>query len=301
MTAASPLLARPQLATGRRHPSLEGSPSDARILVVAHVYYPEVWFDIEDRLVRIPEPYDLVISLVEGRTEVLEPEIATRLPHAMIHRIPNLGRDLGSLVDLAGAGLFDDYDAILKVHTKRSPHRIDGDAWRVALLDGLMPSPEGIRRFVELLRRDRSVGLVVPSGSLHGPETWGSNQVLVEALAARIPFAFDPDVLRYPPGRCIGRARGFSAGSPIFGLGASISSPKRVTSTARPRTRSSASSEWPRRHPGSTSSTLPTSPLGCTVCGGGRPAGRRCSPSIFRSSIRSRRTTPGGEAGLPIG
>ena len=111
------------------------------MLVVAHVYYPEVWFDIEDRLVRIPEPYDLVVSLVEGRTEVLEPEIAARLPQAMIHRVPNLGRDLGPLIELAGAGVFDGYDAILKVHTKRSPHRIDGDAWRVALLDALMPSP----------------------------------------------------------------------------------------------------------------------------------------------------------------
>ena len=118
----------------------------------------------------------------------------------MIHRVPNLGRDLGSLVELAGAGVFDGYDAILKVHTKRSPHRVDGDAWRVALLDGLMPSPEGIRRIVELLRRDRSVGLVVPTGHVGGPETWGSNQVLVEALAARIPFAFDPDMLRYPRG-----------------------------------------------------------------------------------------------------
>ena len=106
----------------------------------------------------------------------------------------------GSLVELAAAGVFDGYDAILKVHTKRSPHRQDGDAWRVALLDGLMPSPEGIRRIVELLRRDRSVGLVVPTGHLGGPETWGSNQALVEALAARIPFAFDPDLLRYPCG-----------------------------------------------------------------------------------------------------
>ena len=200
MTAASPLLAHPQFATARRHPSLEGSRSDARVLVVAHVYYPEVWFDIEDRLSRMPEPYDLVISLVEGRTEALEPEIASRLPRAMVLRVPNLGRDLGSLVELAGAGVFDGYDAILKVHTKRSPHRIDGDAWRIALLDGLMPSPEGIRRIVELLRRDPAVGLVVPSASLHGAETWGSNQVLVEALAARIPFAFDPDALRYPAG-----------------------------------------------------------------------------------------------------
>ena len=200
VTAASPLLAHPQFATARPHPSVEGSRSDARVLVVAHVYYPEVWFDIEDRLARMPEPYDLVISLVEGRTEALEPEIASRLPRAMVMRVPNVGRDLGSLVELAGAGVFDGYDAILKVHTKRSPHRIDGDAWRIALLDGLMPSPEGIRRIVELLRRDPAVGLVVPSASLHGAETWGSNEVLVEALAARIPFAFDPDALRYPAG-----------------------------------------------------------------------------------------------------
>ena len=200
VTAASPLLAHPELATDRQQPRLQGSPSDARVLVVAHVYHPEVWFDIEDRLVRIPEPYDLVVSLVEGRTQALEPEIAKRLPHAMIHRVPNLGRDLGSLVELAGAAVFDGYDAILKMHTKRSPHRIDGDAWRVALLDGLLPSPEGVRRIIELLRRDDHVGLVVPSGSLHGAETWGSNQVLVEALAARIPFAFDPDMLCYPAG-----------------------------------------------------------------------------------------------------
>jgi len=76
------LLAHPELATNRRRPRLQGSQSDARVLVVAHVYYPEVWFDIEDRLVRIPETYDLVVSLVEGRAEMLEPAIAERLPHA---------------------------------------------------------------------------------------------------------------------------------------------------------------------------------------------------------------------------
>jgi lipopolysaccharide biosynthesis protein len=200
VSAASPLLAHPQPAKREGYPKLRQPESDARVLVVAHVYYPEVWFDIEDRLVRIPEPYDLVISLVEGRTERLGPEIATRLPQATIHHVPNAGRDLGSLVQLANAGFFDGYDAVLKVHTKRSPHRHEGDAWRVALLDGVLPSPEGIRRIIELLRTDDSVGLVVPNGSLHGPETWGSNQRLVEALAARLPFAFDPDQLRYPAG-----------------------------------------------------------------------------------------------------
>ena len=40
----------------------------------------------------------------------------------------------------------------------------------------------------------------MPTGHIKGPETWGSDQELVEALAARFPFAFDPDALRYPAG-----------------------------------------------------------------------------------------------------
>ena len=120
----------------------------------------------------------------------------------MIHRVPNLGRDLGSLVELAGAGVFDGYDAILKVHTKRSPHRIDGDAWRVALLDGLLPSPEGIRRIIELLRRDRSCGarraerepprrgdVGLESGAGRG--TRGTNSLRLRSRPAALPGRLD--------------------------------------------------------------------------------------------------------------
>lgn len=197
----SPLLDLP-LTHGARSPRLTRQPTtrQAKLLVVAHVFYPEVWPDIEDRLSRMPEDYDLLVTLVEGPAENLEGHIISRLPRARIHRVQNLGRDSWPLVDLARIGAFDGYDAVLKVHTKRSLHRVDGDAWRTELLDGLLPSPEGIRRIVDLIRREKDVGLVVPTGHLKGPETWGADQELVEALAARIPFAFDPDGLRYPAG-----------------------------------------------------------------------------------------------------
>lgn len=196
-TSESPLLSRLHRVVPQRR---EAAVTHNRVLVVAHVYYPEVWTDIEDRLARMPEPYDLVVTLVRGHAERLEPELTRRFPFARIHHVENYGRDLGSLLELANMGVFDGYDAILKVHTKRSPHRLDGDAWRVTLLDGVLPSPEGIRRFLDLMRRDPTVGVIAPDDQLKGPETWGSDRELVEALAARIPLGFDPDGLLYPAG-----------------------------------------------------------------------------------------------------
>jgi lipopolysaccharide biosynthesis protein len=199
-TENSPLLRLPFRAPQPAPLRPQTRPDGPRILVVAHVYYPEVWPDIEDRLARLPEAYDLIVTLVKGRAESLEHEINRRIPHARIHHVENYGRDLGPLIELAGMGMFDGYDAILKVHTKRSPHRLDGDAWRITLLDGVLPSPAGVDRILDLFRRDRDVGIVAPSGHTRGPETWGSDRELVEALAARFPFAFDPDALCYPAG-----------------------------------------------------------------------------------------------------
>ena len=175
----------------------EGSP---RILVVAHVHYPELWGDIEDRLVRMPEAYDLICTVTEGTAESAIPRIMARHPHARIEVVPNRGRDWAPLVRLANKGLLSGYDAIAKVHTKRSEHRIDGDRWRLELLDGILESPEQIRRTIDLLREDRSVGMVVPNGHIAGTEHWGSDQPIVEALAARLPMAFDSDELRFPAG-----------------------------------------------------------------------------------------------------
>ena len=40
-----------------------------RVLVVVHVFYPELWPALAERIQRIPVPVDLVVTLVEGRSE----------------------------------------------------------------------------------------------------------------------------------------------------------------------------------------------------------------------------------------
>lgn len=200
----SPLRKKIDVNTLRRPPAADGPlhrpAGEPKILVVAHVHYPELWADIDDRLVRMPEPYDLICTVTEGTATTAIPRIMERHPKARIEVVPNKGRDWAPLVRLANKGLLSGYDAVAKVHTKKSEHRIDGDGWRLALLDGVFESPQQIRKTIDLLKEDRSVGLVVPTGHVARTEHWGSDQPIVEALAYRLPMAFDPDELQFAAG-----------------------------------------------------------------------------------------------------
>ena len=171
-----------------------------RVLVIVHVFYPELWQPLADRIVRIPAPVDLVVTLVEGRSEALADSIVAQFPDARFEVVPNRGRDMWPFVRVLELGLVGDYDAVLKLHTKASIHRIDGDAWRERLLDSLCPSPEGIGLILELLRRDPHVGMIAPSSAVLGREFWGSNGPMVDALAARTEIGVDPERVWFPGG-----------------------------------------------------------------------------------------------------
>lgn len=171
-----------------------------RILVLAHVHYPELWADIEDRLARIHEPFDLIVTVTQGAAESAIPQIARRHSTARIELVPNRGRDWAPLIHVVNKGLLHGYAAIAKVHTKKSEHRLDGDNWRLELLDGILESPDAITRIVDLLEADPAAGIVLPTGHISGPDHWGSNQGIVAMLASRLPMAFDPDALEFPAG-----------------------------------------------------------------------------------------------------
>lgn len=171
-----------------------------RVLVIAHVFYPEIWPELADRIERIPVPYDVVVTLVEGHSAGLVDRIVAQFPNVVIETLPNRGRDLWPLVHVAELGLIGDYSAVLKLHTKKSVHRLDGEAWRERLLESLCPSPEGIGLILELLGGDPEVGMIAPAGAVLGREFWGGNAPLIDALAARSGVPVDPESVWFPGG-----------------------------------------------------------------------------------------------------
>lgn len=184
----------PGVAAGAGAVSIGGRP---RVLVIAHVFYPELWDDLAECVRRIPEPAQVVATVVREAGDAAE-AILAEFPDARVLTVDNLGRDMRPL--LLVLDQVQGYDAVLKLHTKRSPHRLRGDRWRNRLLSDLCPSPEGVTRVLRLLRTYPRVGMVAPDGSVLGREFLGTNRSNVASLAARGGLRFEPDRLWFPAG-----------------------------------------------------------------------------------------------------
>ena len=161
-------------APSRARSPESGVGADFRLLVIVHVYYPELWDELAEGIELIPGDLDIVVTLARGRAEHLGEAIRARFPRADVRVLPNRGRDMWPLLQVLDR--VPDHEAVLKVHTKRSPHMRNGDSWRRHLLDGLVGSTARIEAILGLMAADGRIGMVAPARNVLGREFLGPNR-----------------------------------------------------------------------------------------------------------------------------
>jgi hypothetical protein len=171
--------------------------------VVAHVFYHDLWPEIAATLRGSGIDADVLVTITDrgAETDALVEEIARDFPGARVYRFPNRGRDILPFVHLVNAGLLDGYRAVAKIHTKRSPHRQDGDHWRRHLMGGILPrdrTPALLARFLA----DETAAIWVADGQHYrSPDWWGSNRAGVARLLERLEIrVLSEDDLAFPAG-----------------------------------------------------------------------------------------------------
>lgn len=89
-----------------------------KLFVHVHIYYPNLWNEIKEHLANITIPYDMIVTFVENHPEI-EKDILTFKNDTKIMHVPNKGWDIGPfLIALQNISL-NDYDYVIKLHTKR--------------------------------------------------------------------------------------------------------------------------------------------------------------------------------------
>jgi lipopolysaccharide biosynthesis protein len=141
------------------------------------------------------------VSLVKGSSEHMRALIYEAFPNAWVFDFEDHGRDIGSFLVFLQSGVLFKYDLVCKVHTKRSPYMQDGDAWRRALIEGILGSSSLIDKIVSSFRSDPDLGMVVADGNIYrGHEHWAATEKLLAELLPRIGISPDVTDRSFPGG-----------------------------------------------------------------------------------------------------
>lgn len=163
------------------------SATQARVAVVAHIYYEETWPDIAQALQGLSEPFDLIITTTAEKLTLVSSQVKVHFAHAEIHTVDNKGRDIRPFVAVLPLLLKRQYQAVLKLHSKKSLHRGDGDLWRQTLIAQLLPHGPELLAMINSLQEYPSLGLIAPEGNVLNIQRYiGSNHHWVDQLVTEL-------------------------------------------------------------------------------------------------------------------
>lgn len=160
------------------------SNTSAPVHAIVHAWYDDVLEELLVDMHRSGMRWHLFVTTAADKSTQVS-RILDKFPceHTLLVA-ENRGRDILPFI-LAASRLVDEgVDFVLKLHTKRSPHRKDGEAWRRDLIAKLVSGGRACniaRAFAEQTR----LGLVAPEGHIQPINYyWGSNKASVEHVTA---------------------------------------------------------------------------------------------------------------------
>jgi len=160
-----------------------------RVLVHGHFHYPELVDELVERLAvnEVPVTVHLTTTSDEKAAEITRTLEQSALTGWQVQVVPNRGRDLAPLLAGIGMRAVNDFDLLLHVHGKRSPH-VDSsisERWRDFLWENLVGGRSA------MLDRIHAGFATQPTLGLAFPEDphlndWDLNRADGERLAVRL-------------------------------------------------------------------------------------------------------------------
>ncbi len=170
----------------------ERNNSSNSLAIVLHVYYTDVFADI---LKRLPVDENLSIKLFISCPKEIKPDIEkTLLPYpfnCQIIVVENRGRDILPFLKVLPVVFNQNFDLVLKLHTKRSNHLNKKEPWNSDLFNKLL-GESNIRNILNLFAIYPQMGMIAPAGNiLPMAFYYGGNELKVKKLCLQMGISED--------------------------------------------------------------------------------------------------------------
>lgn len=139
-----------------------------KFLVIAHVYYHDLWYLLDRCIQNLPkDSFDLIVTTTSN-IEELSSKVKEHSPNAKVELCENRGYDIWPFIKALKTVNLDEYEFLIKLHTKRNMGKIvaiidnkyffRGQYWRNMLLS-FISSKENFDKSLEAFK-DPSVGMI---------------------------------------------------------------------------------------------------------------------------------------------
>lgn len=159
--------------------------SGTKLAVIVHLYYPDIWPFMKEKLSNINVPFDVFVSVQNKDKDIALDRISKYHKATNIIALPNRGRDVLPFMSIVNKiSKEGQYEYVLKIHGKKSLHRKDGSEWLDSLLTQLIPSDvSGIIQTLEI----EDTGVIGPSDHITSLSRYmGGNSVRIRDILESI-------------------------------------------------------------------------------------------------------------------
>lgn len=167
--------------------------NDKKLAIIIHAFYLDVLAEFLTEIKKNSSKLKikLYVSVPFGNSDAARAMLNDSKIDYILAEFQNLGRDVLPFIKLCRMAADDGYQIVLKLHTKKSKHRDDGDKWRNELLQKLVGNGQLFKNHQRILK-DQSIGLLCPSDHLVPLKNyWGGNAEHCAKLAARLGYEFE--------------------------------------------------------------------------------------------------------------
>lgn len=168
----------------RQHQSMYNT---NRVAIVIHAFYLDIFEEILEYL-NSASDYNLklFVSTPTSQIKSLQTKLARSSFDFSCYAVANHGRDVLPFLKILSDVYTEQIPYLVKVHTKKSAHRTDGDLWRKDLYNKLL-HPQKLKENIEFLHDHPDTGILAPEGHLVPMNYYlSANKRTLHSLSARL-------------------------------------------------------------------------------------------------------------------
>ncbi len=165
-----------------------------------HAWYLETLPEVLSALREAALDWTIVVTTPAQQVDLARQALVAHELQGEVIAVDNHGRDILPFLEVSERLLQAGHDVVLKLHTKRSTHRADGDQWRQELLQRLVQGGRAARIHAAF-QADPALGMVVAEGHLLPVAAFvGGNGPALARLQARLGLETPADASQFGAG-----------------------------------------------------------------------------------------------------